>query len=154
MKKIILASVLAIGIATAGLSYAHGGGYGYGDSNDMMDGRGGCGMMGDDYGGMGSGMMGGGHGGMGSGMMGGHRGYNNGPNGSQNGWNSENYQKFLNDTVQLRKEMHDKRFDYQEARRDPKTTRVQLAEFEKAVIDLRYKIAEKADQYRQPPTVK
>jgi len=57
----------------------------------------------------------------------------------------------LNDTVQLRKEMHDKRFDYQEARGDPKTTKTQLAEIEKAVIDLRYKIEEKADQYCQTP---
>lgn len=162
MKNSILASVLAIGIATAGLSYAYGGeGCGWGDSNDMMDRGEGWGMMSDDYGGMGPGMMGGGRSGMGPGMMDNQRAYNNslggvrfGPNGSQNGWTSENYQKFMNDTVQLRKEMHDKRFDYQEARRDPKTTKAQLAEFEKAVIDLRYKIAEKADQYCQTPPAK
>ncbi|TKB28444.1 hypothetical protein FCL47_02875 [Desulfopila sp. IMCC35006] len=158
--KIILVSVLAIGIATAGLAYAHGGGCGYSDSYDMMGGRTGRGMMSDDHGGMGAGMMGDGRG-MGPGMMDNQRGYNNslggvrfGPNGSQNGWTSENYQKFLNDTVQLRKEMHDKRFDYQEARRDPKTTKTQLAEIEKAVIDLRYKIEEKADQYCQTPSPK
>lgn len=151
MKKIILASVLALGLATAGLVYAHGGGNGYGGGYNMMGG-GGYGMMGGGYGGMGPGMMGG---------YGWNGGYNSGPdadgfgpNGQQNGWNSENNQKFLDDTVQLRREMNDKRFEYHEAMRNPKTTRAQLAVLEKAMIDLRYKIAEKADQFRQAPQVK
>jgi hypothetical protein len=150
MKKILLTSVLAISLATTGLVYAQG--------------RGGNGYGGGPRGGGGYGMMGGGYGGMGPGMMdgfGGNGGYYNcpgtagfGPNGQQNNWNSENYQKFLNDTVQLRREMNNKRFEYQEALRDPKTTRAQLATLDKTMIDLRYKLAEKIDQYRQSPQVK
>jgi len=151
MKKILLISVLALGLATAGLVYAHGGGYGYGGGNNMMGG-GGYGMMGNGYGGMGQGMM------DGYGCNGGYNYGSNadgfGPNGRQNGWNNANNQKFLDETVQLRREMNDKRFEYHESLRDPKITRAQLAVLEKAIIDLRYKIAEKADQYRQSSQVK
>ena len=132
MKKILIATVLAIGLASAGLVYAHGGGYGGG--YDMMSG--------------------GGYYGMGPGMMYGYGG-NDGDYGcpgavafGQNGWNSKNNQKFLADTVQLRKELNDKRFEYQEALRNPKTTREQLATLEKGMIDLRTKLADKADEYR------
>ena len=135
MKKILIATVLAVGLASAGFVYAHGGSYGGG--YDMM-------------GGSGYGMMGGGGYGMGPGMMYGDGGYGcPGAAGyGQNGWNSENNQKFLADTVQLRKEMNDKRFEYQEALRNPKTTREQLSTLEKGMIDLRTKLADKADQYR------
>ena len=130
MKKIFIATVLAVVLASAGFVYAYGGGCGGG----------------------GRGMMGGG----GYGMMGGGYGGNYGCNGcpgaagfGQNGWNSENQQKFLSDTVQLRKDMNDKRFEYQEALRNPKTTREQLSTLEKGMIDLRTKLDEKADQYRK-----
>ncbi len=136
MKKILIATVLAVGLASAGFVYAHGGGYG---------------MMGG-----GNGMMGGsGYGMMGPGMMGGAGGYDGGygcPGAAgfgQNGWTSEKQQKFLSDTVQLRKELNDKRFEYQEAQRNPQTTREQLAALEKGMIDLRTKLADKADQYRK-----
>ena len=56
--------------------------------------------------------------------------------------------KFLADTVQLGKEINDKRFEYQEAPRNPQTTREQLATLEKGIIDLRTQLADKADQYR------
>lgn len=73
-------------------------------------------QMGGGYG-MGPG-MGGGYG-MGPGMGG---GFGMGP--GMMGYNFQNpeCQKFLDDTFKLRKELHDKRFDYFETIRNPKTT--------------------------------
>ncbi len=147
MKKMIIAAVLAVGLATAGMVYAHGG-YGYGGY-----GMGGYGMMGPGYGYggygmMGPGMMGGGYG-NGYACPGYGGGYGNGGGyGSawNNGWNTPNNQKFLDDTVQLRKQLNDKRFEYQEALRNPNTTREQLAKIEKDMIDLQAKISDKAQQ--------
>lgn len=144
MKKIIIASVLIVGLA-AGFAYSHGNGRaGYG--NNMMGS--GYGMMGG-----GNGMMGGGYGMMGGGygMMGGNGGdgnYYDCPGAAsigQGGWNSETQQKFLEETVGLRKEMNDKRFDYMEAQRNPNTSREQLAEIEKEIIDLRTQLSAKAE---------
>lgn len=144
MKKIIIASVLIVGLA-AGVAYSHGNGRaGYG--NHMMGS--GYGMMGG-----GNGMMGGGYGmmGGGNGMMGGNGvggNYNDCPgvtSSGQGGWNSETQQKFLDETVDLRKEMNDKRFAYMEAQRNPNTSREQLAELEKEMIDLRTKLSAKAE---------
>lgn len=130
MKKIIIASVLIVGLA-AGFAYSHGNrSAGYG--NNMMGG--GYGMMGGGYG-----MMGGG---------GGEGNYYDCPGAAafgQGGWNSEPHQKFLEETVDLRKEMNDKRFDYMEAQRNPNTTREQLAEIEKEIIDIRTQLSAKAD---------
>jgi hypothetical protein len=137
MKKIIIASVLIVGLA-AGFAYSHGTGRaGYGNN-----------MMGSSYG-----MMGGGNGMMGSGngMMGGNGGEGNyydcpgAASFGQGGWNSEPHQKFLEETVGLRKEMNDKRFDYMEAQRNPNTSREQLAEIEKEMIDLRTQLSAKAE---------
>ncbi|MBU1568130.1 MAG: hypothetical protein KJ630_21215 [Proteobacteria bacterium] len=139
MKRILIATVLAIGLMTSG-GYANargnGGGSGYGGHGMMM-------------GGGGYGMMGGGCG-MGSGMMEDY-GFNKGlyhyPGAAgfgRNGWTSEQNQKFQDDTVELRKEMHDKRFEYMEAVRNPKSTRQQLSMMEKEMIDLRDKIYDKA----------
>ena len=50
--------------------------------------------------------------------------------------------------------MNDKRFQYRELQRKPDTNREQLAVLEKSMIDLRTRIAEKADQYRQVPQAK
>ena len=133
MKKIIIAAVLVVGLA-AGVAYAH-------NNNFRMGGHGGH-------------MMGGGYGMMGPGMMGsydGNGGYGGCPVATQfgrNGWNSENHQKFLEDTVGLRKEMNDKGFEYMEAQRNPKTTREQLIVLKKDMIDIRAKLQEKAEQYR------
>lgn len=146
MKKIIIASVLVVGLA-AGFAFAH--------NNDF--GRGGYGghMMGGGYGMMGPGMMGGNYGMMGQGMMGGYGGgngsYGDCPGASwfgQDGWNSEPHQKFLEDTVGLRKEMNDKTFEFREAQRNPNTTREQLATIQKEMIDIRTKLQDKAEQYR------
>jgi hypothetical protein len=141
MKKIIIASVLVVGLA-AGFAYAHNNGYG-------MGGNGGH-MMGGSQGMMGSGMMG-------PGMMNGYRGkggsggYGDCPGAAwfgQDGWNSESHQKFLEDTVGLRKEMNNKQFEYMEARRNSNTTPEQFSALEKEVIDIRTKLQEKAEQYR------
>ena len=89
----------------------------------------GPGMMGD-YG-MGPGMVEGY--GMGPGMMG--PGYYN---------QSEECQKFLDETAELRKELHDKRFEYMEALRNPKTTIETDAKLRKKIDDLQEKISKKA----------
>ncbi len=140
MKKMIIASILTIGLAS-GVAFAHNNGYGPGQ---MMGGNGNYGMMGP-------GMMGGGYG-MGPGMMSGYGGgYADCPGAAsfgKDGWNSESQQKFLEETVGLRKELNDKRFDFIEAQRNPNTTREQLATLEKELIDIRTKLQDKADQYR------
>ena len=144
MKRILIAAVLAIGLTTAGgYAYAHdnGGGSEY-DGHGMMMGGSGYGMMNSGYG-------------MGSGMMedygfnrGGHH-YPSAAGFGRNGWTSEQNQKFLDDTAELRKEMHDKRFEYMEAVRNPKSTRQQLSMMEKEMIDLRDKIYDKAPQIQK-----
>jgi hypothetical protein len=96
--------------------------------------------------GMGPGMMGGY--GMGPGMM---RGYGMGP-GMMRGYGmgpgfyglSDECQKFYDDTVKLRKELHDKRFEYFEAVRNPKTTMETLTDLQKEMRELQEKIYSKA----------
>ena len=100
-----------------------------------------CGQYMGPYGGqgMGPGMIGGyGAGMMGRGMMGGYGmgpGYNN---------QSEECQKFFDETSGLRKELHDKGFEYTEALRNPKTTAETDAKLRKEIDDLREKIFKKA----------
>jgi hypothetical protein len=118
---------------------------GYGMGPGMMGGYGmGPGMMGG-YG-MGPGMMGGY--GMGPGMMGGYqRPYpyrNQQQGGASYGYDAEKYQKFLDDTTKLRKELHDKQFDYFEAMRNPESNHEKIAKLEKEIQDLQKKINEKA----------
>lgn len=144
MKRILIATVLAIGLTTAG-------GYAYADDNAGGSNYGGHGMM---MGGGGYGMMMGGYG-MGPGMMedygfnrGGHH-YPGAAGFGRNNWTSEQNEKFLDDTVELRKAMHDKRFEYMEAVRNPKSTRQQLTMMEKEMIDLRDKIYDKFPQIQK-----
>jgi hypothetical protein len=136
---------------------------GYGMGSGMM-GYGGCGNMGyGGYGMMGPGMMGnhqmmhGGYG-MGSGMMGygtpgmmGHHqmmhgGYGMGSGmmgyGGQ-GYNAEAYRKFMDETSTLRKKMHDKKFEYFEALRNPETKREDVVKMEKELQELQREIYEK-----------
>jgi len=77
-------------------------------------------------------MMGGGM--MGQGMMG--PGY----------YQSEQCLKFLDDTAKLRKELYNKRYEYFEAFRNPKTTPETTAKLEKEVRELQEKIHKKAPQ--------
>ena len=91
------------------------------------------GMMGSGnmgYGMMGGGMMGRGnmgHGMMGGGMMGGY-------------YHSEECQKFLDDTAGLRKELYNKRFEYSEAYRNPKTTPEAIVKLEREIYELQKQI--------------
>ena len=85
----------------------------------------------------GYGMMGGGYGGyhMGPGMMGpGYYGQ------------SEACQNFMNDTSEQRKELMNKRYDYFEAIRNPKTTPETAAQLEKEMREAQEKIYSKAPQ--------
>lgn len=79
---------------------------------------------------MGSGMMGGY--GMGPGMMGGYYGH------------SPECQKFYDETAKLRKELHDKRFEYFETIRNPKATGETAIKLEKEIRELQEKIYSKA----------
>ena len=63
------------------------------------------------------------------------------------GWTGQGYgpnQTFLDDTAGLRRELHNKRFEYFEARRNPSTTTETLAELERQMNDIQTKISEKA----------
>lgn len=124
MKRLLIATVLAIGLTSVG-----------GYANAPCDTGGGS-----EYGGHG----------MGQGMM---DDYENNDAGyyhprdavfAQNRWTSEQKQIFLDDTVKLRKEMYDKRFKYKVALKNPKNTRQQLSMMEKEMIDLRDTIYDKA----------
>ncbi len=86
------------------------------------------GTLGRGYG-MGPGMMGGGM--MGGGMMAGY-------------YQSEECQKFLDETTSLRKELYNKRFEYSEAYRNPKTSPETLVKLEREILDLQKKIYAKA----------
>jgi len=116
------------------------GGYGWGPG--MMGGYGmGPGMMGG-YG-WGPGMMGGY--GMGPGIMGGY-GMGPGMTGGYGYGYSKEQQKFLDDTADLRRELHSKQFDYNEARRDPKAKTETLEKLANEIRGLQRKIYEKARQ--------
>jgi hypothetical protein len=111
---------------------------------------GGYGGYGPGYG-MGPGMMGGyggGYGayGMGPGMMYGWGGYGPGyGRGRGQGYNqSEECQKFFDDTAKLRKELQSKRFDYFEAYRNPNTKPDTLAKLDREIRALQEKIYEEA----------
>ncbi len=87
---------------------------------------------------MGPGMMGGM---MGPGMMGGMMG----PRGyGMQGSDPEAYQKYLNNTTELRKKLHDKKFEYFEAMRNPETKRETLMKLEKEILDAQWELYEKA----------
>jgi hypothetical protein len=115
------------------------GGHGYGMGPNRMGKYGmGPGMMGGYGYGMGPNMMG--NYGMGPGMMG---GYGYAPN--QPGYDSQDkYRKFLDDTMELRKKLHDLNFEYSELLRDTKTTTEARKQLEKKIFDLQRKIQEQA----------
>jgi len=90
--------------------------------------------------GMGPGMMGGY--GMGPGMMGKY-GWGQG---AQQFSSPEQYEKFLDETKDLRKKMHDLRFEYGEMMRNPETTMGDLKRMQQEMYELQKKIQEKAPQ--------
>ena len=59
---------------------------------------------------------------------------------------SEECQKFLDDTSKERKQLHDKKFEYHEAYRNPKTTPETIVKMEKEIQELQKKIYSKAPQ--------
>jgi hypothetical protein len=116
-------------------------GYGYGMGPGRHHGWGmGPGMMGRGYG-MGPGMMGPEYG-VGPGMMYGERGM--GPGRGYGYGRSEECQKYLDETSDLRKQLHTKRFEYSEALRNPKTKPESLVKLEKEIYELQDKIYKKA----------
>jgi hypothetical protein len=146
-------------------------GYGGYDMGSGMMGPGyggygmGPGMMGPGYGGygMGPGMMGPGYGGygMGPGMMGpGYGGYGMGPGmmgpgqwGGCGGWYQggpgeygEKYNKALEETRELRRQLNVLQFDYYEALRNPNITTEKKKDMAKEIFELNEKIRQKMHQ--------
>jgi hypothetical protein len=114
---------------------------GYGMGPGMMGGYGmGPGMMGG-YG-MGPGMMRGYGMGMGPGMMGGY-GFCPGP-GVGRFVSPDEFGTFLDDTKELRREMHNLRFEYGEMLRNPESSAEERKNLEKKMLELQQKIQEKA----------
>jgi hypothetical protein len=136
------------GMGRGGMGY---GGYGMMNPNMMgrMRGMMGYGMGSGMMGGMGQGMMGPGGcdmmgGGMGTGMMGHHQMmHGSGSSGMMGEVSSEEQQKFLNDTVDLRKKLMMKRFDYREASRNPETKPETFKEIKKDMWELQKQITDK-----------
>ncbi len=127
MKAVTLASMLALGLF-AGIAVAQ-----------PAAGQ----QMGDM---MGGGMMNGGM--MGGGMMSGRSTWGMGCNGMMGGammsqMSPGQQQEFMNQTVDLRKKMMEKRFAYMEAMRNPETTPQDLAKIEKEMLQLRTEMMDK-----------
>jgi hypothetical protein len=134
MKKLSICLIIVSIFTLISIVYADepgsSGGYNYCPycGNDMgPHGRYGMGPGMMEQGMMGRGMMGGQ--GMGPGMMG--RGYQG---------QSPECQKFYDETAGLRKELHNKKFEYFEAARNPKTTGEALMKIGKEVRELQEKI--------------
>lgn len=125
MKTMIIGVAVALIFAVGAFAYAHGPGY---------DGRGGGHMMGQGYGGH---MMGQGYGGhMGQGY-GGHMQ-------DREGAMSEDNKKFLDETKDLRRDLHNKRFEYMELSRNSDTSNDDLIKLEKEIFGIEDSIREKA----------
>jgi len=160
MKKIFMLVVMILLLAAVP-SMAQNPGYGgYGMGPGMMGGYGygmGPGMMGNYGYGMGPGMMGGYGGyGMGPGMMGGYGGYGMGPGmmgnygygrcpncGAYQGQqfkSNEDYSKFLDDTKDQRKKLHNLMFEYNEEMRSANPDEEKLAKMGKEIDELRSEI--------------
>lgn len=116
MKKLITIIAAVSVLALGAAAFAHGpGGWGGGH------------MTGPGYGGHMMGPWGGGP------MMRGRGGPGYGAD-----------QKFLAETVDLRRDLHNKKFEYFEASRNPETTTETLTTLEKEIFEIQDKIREKA----------
>ncbi|RMG02969.1 MAG: hypothetical protein D6726_06555 [Nitrospirae bacterium] len=122
MKKKVFAIGIVGLLSLATLAFAHGPGWWGG------------GMMG---GGFGPGYCQGPAGGYGPGYM---RGFGPGACGGPYGVD----QKFFEETKDLRKQLHEKRFEYFETLRDPNADREKVAKLEKEIEELQEKIYEKS----------
>ena len=117
--KIILAIIAAVSLLMVGtMAFAHG------------SGKWGGGRMGGQ--GYGNHMMDSGYGGH---MMGPGSGRGGGP-----GLKAD--QEFLDKTVEMRKTLHNKKFEYREAARNPETTNKELTRIEKDIFDIQTNIRE------------
>ncbi len=58
-------------------------------------------------------------------------------------------QEFMNQTVELRKQMMEQRFSYMEAARNPDTSPEDLAKIEKGMLDLRTKMIDKMNNVQK-----
>lgn len=156
MKKIVFIAVavlfLSAGLVSAQMEHMMGEAPPQGAEEELCPmgyppGMMGYGMMG--YG-MGPGMMGYGMGhgmkgyGMGPGMMGyGMMGCGMGPGMMGYGmmdFDKDEYEKFLDNTRDLRKEMHMKKFDYFEAMRDPEKNKEKIDKIRSEMKDIKKKI--------------
>ena len=126
-------------------SYAmmHEGGHMMGKSQQGQTAGKGDGMMGHGCGGtMMGGMMGQGGHMMGSGR---HMGCGEHMMGGMPGFESEQeQQKFLDDTADLRREMHNKKFEISEALRSPDTDRAILLKLKKEMLEIKIKMYDRA----------
>ncbi len=79
-------------------------------------------------------------------MTGSDYGYGMGPGygGHMYGQTSEAEQKFLDETTDLRKELHNKKFEYFEATRKPETGKETITKLEKEISELQDKLYEKS----------
>jgi hypothetical protein len=125
MKKVFIGLTILTLIAVGAIAYAHGPGWYGGNQGGPCYGYG-YHMKGARYGGP---------------MM---------------GWRGGSYdQKFLDETAGLRKELNEKRFDYFEAMRNPKTDPETVTRLEKEIGELQNQLYAKAPQgkgrgYRTP----
>jgi hypothetical protein len=116
MKKLLAGIAVVSILAIGALAFAHGPGWGGGGY-----------MMGPGYG---SHMMGQGYGGS-----------------YMRGWGGPGQdidRKFFDETSNLRKDLHNKRFEYFEAARNPKTDPETLTTLEKEIYEIQTKIRGKA----------
>lgn len=142
MKRIFMITAIILALSTS-YSYAHmheSGMTGHGMMGETSQGQ----TTSPGYGGhmtssgmMGSGghMMGSGsHMGCGEHMIGGIMGFDT----------EEENRKFLDDTTDLRREMHNKKFEYSEALRNPDTKGKTLLKLKKEMLEIKIKMYEKA----------
>lgn len=118
MKSFIAILTVAALFVIGAMAYAHGTGAG-------------------GWGGYGGHMMEPGYGGHIMGGYGGHMMDRQGP-----GYGAD--KEFLDKTADLRKELHEKKFDYFEATRNPETEPAALTKLEKELYDIQSKIRDKA----------
>jgi hypothetical protein len=133
MKKVLVSVTVVTLLAIGTFAYAHGTGW-WGGGHMMGSGYG----MGQGYGGH---TMGPGYGGH---MMGSGYGMGQGYGGHMSGKKGGYDRKFLDETADLRKELHNKKFEYFEAVRNSETDSSTITKLEKEIREIQEKIHEKA----------
>jgi hypothetical protein len=134
MKTLLVGITVISFLAFGTLAFSHGFG-GWGGGHMMGSGYGGGHMMGPGYGG--GHMMGPGYGGRMGGLM------------NPGCENNRADKKFLDETADLRKEFHNKRFEYAEAVRNPDTESSTVKKLEKELYELEDKIYEKTPRKKR-----